>query len=73
MRQPHSCTLKMDSHQVSVIWTPGLGLTLRVLGTSYYETRPHRTFPQDAGGDVSALDVRRAQEEMLLKARRALR
>lgn len=73
MSQPYSCVVKLDSHRANITWKPGFGLILQVPGTSYYESRHHRTFPQDALGNVSALDIRRAQEEMIVKARRALR
>jgi hypothetical protein len=73
MRQPFSTSFRIDSHQVNITWTPGLGLSLRVLGNSYYQTRSHRSFPHDDLGNVSALDIRRAQEEMILKARDTLR
>lgn len=73
MRKPHSCVVKLDSHRANITWMPGFGLILQIPGTSHYESRHHRFFPQDAEGSVSALDIRRAQEEMLEKARQALR
>lgn len=64
--------LWIDAQRVVVTWAPGLGLTLRILGSSYYRCRSRHTFPQ-ASGQVSALDIRRAQEELILQARNALR
>ena len=72
MTQPYSIILRIDSERVHIIWTPGLGLTLRVLGSAHYQTRSRHTFPHDGHGNVSALDIRRAQEEMILKVREVL-
>jgi hypothetical protein len=72
MTQPYSVSLWIDSARVAITWAPGLGLTLRVLCSAYYETRPRHSFPHDGLGNVSALDIRRAQEEMISRARKAL-
>jgi hypothetical protein len=73
MKNQYSCVVKVNSYRVNITWMPGFGLVLQVPGTSHYETRHHRTFPQDGQGNVSALDIRRAQDEMLIRAQRALR
>jgi len=66
-------SLTIHGMPASVAWSPRCGLALTVREAGYHEAVPRESFYQDAEGNVSELDVRRAREQLIEVARHQLK
>lgn len=63
-------TFRIHGQNATISWSPRTGLCLRISGTDYSDSKSQDAFPQDRDGNVSELDVRRARDEMIVRAHR---